>query len=393
MSSMAPPATPGGRDTSSSAPKTPGGSASSSSNDTAPRTPGGGSTTVAPCTPGASESRSSTLSAINTPNGHPIPFPATPGGTRSGCTSDSAEYKIVTVHTAKCTECDKRNMATMLRCPGCTFQICKPCRDRRQKLNKDLSHGMMLLSPGGPGLGMSSPRGLGSGGAVRRRVIGLGGAPAPPQFMKEASAVIEDAQMADAASSSPASAAGVKAKGKAKATPAPSAGKKRSAKSKPKPILVNESSDDDDFMPDLASPTTHKRRRTELAITDTPTATSARPSRKAPASAAKYATPSSPGTETSTDVEASVGRRASEMTDAEIQESWNVDIADPAPAGRIQELLEQHGVNTPSNRYECHFLSRRYPVWPVPLYVSATLTHQQQGGPPCPGAPERGSTC
>jgi hypothetical protein len=149
---------------------------------------------------------------------------------------------VVKVHTAKCTECDKRNKDTMLRCPGCTFQICRPCRDRREKKGRGLIHGAMM-SPGGLGSG------LGSGsGVVRRKVVGkLVASPAP------AKDAVDDEDMDDVP---------VEPEGKNKKV---LAGKKRAVKSKP---AVSDESDDDDFMPDLASPTASKKRRTTLAITD-----------------------------------------------------------------------------------------------------------------------------
>ena len=162
-----------------------------------------------------------------------------------------------------------------------------------------------------------------------------------------------------------------KGKGKEKAAPAPvpapaptakAAGKKRAAKVKPsKPVIQDESSDDD-FMPDPASPTSNKRRRTALTITDTPTATSARPSRAAPASATHptYVAPSSPdGSDSSVDVEGSVGIKASMLNTMERHKQWNVNVA---PASRLQELFEANGVNTPENRYEENLLTTYQPI-------------------------------
>lgn len=215
------------------------------------------------------------------------------------------------------------------------------------------------MSPGGLGLGA-----LGSGGAVRRRAIGIAGTPTR-EAKEESMGGDGDVKMANTGPES--AGRGVTGKGKEKAVPAPAtaptskaASKKRAAKSKPKPTLVEESSDDD-FRPDPTSPTSNKRRRTTLAITDTPTATSARPSRTAPASATHptYVASSSPSSDSSAELAASIGRRPTTLNSMEISKMWNIDVA---PPGRLQELLESHGVNTPENRYQEHFLQRYEPV-------------------------------
>jgi hypothetical protein len=266
---------------------------------------------------------------------------------------------LVKVHTAKCTECDKRNKDTMLRCPGCTFQICKPCRDKRQKKIRGLEHGGML-SPGGLGLG----NGLGT---IRRKVPGrTPGTPPSPSFKDEDEGLYEivvDKEEEEGEEQEVG--IGVKGKGKEKA-PAKPTSKKRLARSKPK-MAVTEDSSDDDFMLDPASPISHKRRRTTFTITDTPTATSARPSRNAPllATTLAYVASLSPGpcSDSSAEVMASINWRPTTLNAQELKAAWNVDVFPPIqPIGRIQELLEENGVNTPNNRYEQHFLSRSEPV-------------------------------
>ncbi|KAH7381204.1 hypothetical protein DE146DRAFT_624327 [Phaeosphaeria sp. MPI-PUGE-AT-0046c] len=206
------------------------------------------STTPTPRTP----SRTTSLAS---------PLARNPGGTLSACSSDPAVMTVVKVHTAKCTECDKRNKDTMLRCPGCTFQICRPCRERREKKGRGLVHGAMM-SPGGLGSGLGSGSGI-----VRRKVVGkMGTSPSAAPF-KDTDEAMVDVE--------------VETRGKSKNT---SAGRKRAVKTKATP---SDESDDDDFRPDLASPT-----------------------------------------------------------------------ANVAPTGRVQELLEANGVNTPGNRYDEHFLQR-----------------------------------
>lgn len=286
---------------------------------------------------------------------------------------------MVKVHTAKCTECDKRNMATMLRCPGCTFQICQPCREKREKESRNLEHGSML-SPGGLSLGgrgsgaagglFSPGSGLGSATAKRRTLLGMTG-PSAQEIKKGNGA--NEGDIDDSAALGPEG----KSRGKAPADPVSTvkpASKKRTAKPKPKALLVDDSSNDE-FDPELASPTASKRRRTTLGLTDSPTATSARPSRRLPASKSThvYVEPSSPGSDMNDELKNSVGRRLTDFSLAELEVLFQVKEKDPEPempprslspqyTGRIQELLEQHGVNLPGNRYECHFLQRQFSV-------------------------------
>jgi hypothetical protein len=277
----------------------------------------------------------------------------TPGGTLYSCTIDAALMTTVTVHTAKCSECDDRNMDTMLRCPGCTWQICKPCHDRRDKNGRTLAHGGMM-SPGGLGLGM----GLGSGGTVRRTIAPMaGGMGTPPRMvLKKEDEKKGGEKMVDVDVETE-----FKTKGKGKGKPS---SKKRSSKSKTKPATQDESSDDD-FQPDPASPISHKRRRTAPTITDTPTATSARPYRTAPTPSA-YVAPASPdsASDSSTALKATVGRRLLALNAQELQQAWNVDATPHlAPAaGSIEALLQAAGVNTPEHRYDQHLLARSEPV-------------------------------
>ncbi|KAF1912133.1 hypothetical protein BDU57DRAFT_533038 [Ampelomyces quisqualis] len=279
------------------------------------------------------------------------PTPRTPGGTLRACSSDPDAMTLVKVHTAKCTECDKRNKDTMLRCPGCTFQICKPCRERRTKRGRGLTHGGMM-SPGGLGSGLGS-----GGGFVRRRVLGsFGTTPPGVAVKKEEEDGDGDVLMEE--------------KGKGKVVAKPAASKKRPAPKKSKTTVLDESSDDE-FNPDPASATTNKRRRTTLTITDSPTATSARPSRTVPTSSAHltYIPPSSPSTSSTSgaEVPASDGTHPSNLSSELTQKAWQLDGGNAAPTGRIQEMLEEHGVNTPENRYDEHLLQRYNPVMTNPI--------------------------
>ncbi|EUC42540.1 hypothetical protein COCMIDRAFT_103246 [Bipolaris oryzae ATCC 44560] len=119
-------------------------------------------------------SRTNTPPHINNSNYSHSPLtpytPHTPASTAPNtCTVDEPLYTRVAVHTAKCTECDKRNMDTMRRCPGCTFQVCQPCYEKRQRQGKGLVHGNMpspeetgAATPGGTGARASRKKPVGS---------------------------------------------------------------------------------------------------------------------------------------------------------------------------------------------------------------------------------------
>ncbi|KAH7556690.1 hypothetical protein BM1_06124 [Bipolaris maydis] len=107
--------------------------------------------------------------------------PQTPASTApTACNIDESLYTRVAVHTAKCTECDKRNMDTMRRCPGCTFQVCQPCYEKRQREGKGLVHGNM---PSPDETGVATPSGTGAR-ASRKKPVGSA-AKASSSFQKE----------------------------------------------------------------------------------------------------------------------------------------------------------------------------------------------------------------
>lgn len=222
---------------------------------------------------------------VSPPSPDPTYTPQTPnliapGSALMSCTSDETLFTIVKVHTAKCTECDKRNMDTMRRCPGCTFQVCSPCYTRRVKNGGGLMHGNMS----------SIANSAITQRTVRRRpldiinVSGLGSE-------KKSEAKTVDAKLKeDGASEARSPEAGEKQKEKSVlATPASKTSSKKRALRK-RPIveeLTNESSDDS-VMPGLMSPTPSKRRRTALK----PTTTSAHHAMATPSTfAARIPTP------------------------------------------------------------------------------------------------------
>ncbi|KAF1832488.1 hypothetical protein BDW02DRAFT_423475 [Decorospora gaudefroyi] len=211
----------------------------------APATPGGRERTLSPSTP----------RPPSTPI--PAPTPRTPGGTSAtACTVDEAQYSKVTVHTAKCTECDKRNTDTMRRCPGCTFQVCRPCYERRERLGKGLLHGNMSTS---------SVLAAGSGGrTVRKRPI------AGTPVGRASEEMVDESKNGDGEAG--------KMTEKEKATPIPkSTAKKRAINMKASAVDGEpDVSSEDDFEPDDISPTPSKRPRTDLTFAESALATAAR---------------------------------------------------------------------------------------------------------------------
>ncbi|OAG13730.1 hypothetical protein CC77DRAFT_1067667 [Alternaria alternata] len=210
----------------------------------------------APSTPGRSDRTllRSTPRASNSP--FPTRAPRTPGGSSlTLCTVDESKYSKVTVHTAKCTECDKRNMDTMRRCPGCTFQVCQPCYEKRLKQDKGLLHGNMA-TPSAAGGGLSA-----SGGsrAVRKK---------PLPSTEEIGDKIENEEGPSHM--------------KIETTPAmPKSSAKKRAIKKKAPLDETEESSEDEFEPDDTSPTPSKRRRTgrrrsELTFAESALATALR---------------------------------------------------------------------------------------------------------------------
>jgi hypothetical protein len=63
----------------------------------------------------------------------------TPGPAQQGHPSDVSQFKVIEIHTARCTLCEARNTDDkMRRCPLCTTQFCGKCRE---KLSDNLRHG------------------------------------------------------------------------------------------------------------------------------------------------------------------------------------------------------------------------------------------------------------
>ncbi|KAG9380230.1 hypothetical protein A1F94_009125 [Pyrenophora tritici-repentis] len=295
--------------------------------------------TAPPATPdpahSAKESAPITTPIPTTPAGHRSPLPHTPHVPSSPfpartprtpaapvvttCTDDKELYATVTVHTAKCTECDKRNKKTMLRCPNCTFQLCSPCYEKRRKRGKGLRHGNM----GTPGAteGAATP---GTG----KRTVRMKPSPSTNTPTGEATKKSADetkhGEVVDDHMVSPTK------KSTDKKT---LANKKRRAQDS-----VSEDSSEDNFEPDHATPTPSKRRRSELTFAESALATAGR----AP-----------PTTRAS--------RKSAPQEHTPLSAPPN--LADPSASvvpksGRIHELMRQHGVE----HYDEHLLGRREPI-------------------------------
>ncbi|KAF1938932.1 hypothetical protein EJ02DRAFT_457438 [Clathrospora elynae] len=218
------------------------------------------STSNAPSTPSG---RQRTFER-NTPRASNSPFPPhtprTPGGSLvKSCTTDELLFARVSVRTAKCTECDKRNKDTMRRCPGCTFQVCQPCYERRERLSRDLIHGNMGT------LGAVAGSASGSTGRTVRQKPQ---ASTPGSGSSDTKKVAEDKEVDDEAKSI--------AEEQDALIPV-ARDKKRASRKKPRVQDSGlEESTEDDFEPDLSSPISSKRRRTALTFAESALATATR---------------------------------------------------------------------------------------------------------------------
>src|SRR5690242_7347232 len=286
--------------------------------------------------------------APSTPGGHRrnISIPRTPSTSTTICSSSPAVFARILVHTAKCSECDLRNKGTMLRCPGCTFQICKPCQDGRGKAGRSLAHGNML-SPqvATPGT---------SGSVVRRKPAA---ALKSLKMEKEKEKDINADKIAAEQREDPEVAKGTRRIVK----PAP----KPKFKSKPKARAATPSNDhadnssDEDFAPDPSSPTSNKRRRTEIASK----------------------------TDGSSDLP-SPFLKPSDMQ----RDSTKLGLGGSMLPGNslrnmsTNELLAYHGVNTTWSPYTAHLLSRDEPVISNPVIQVPEIV--KRGFKPRPTAEE-----
>ncbi|KAF9697890.1 hypothetical protein EKO04_004463 [Ascochyta lentis] len=313
-------------------------------------------------TPTATDRSTFSTAIPSTPSAHmavqrQTPHPATPGHRRlsslprtpgtsplTACSSSPSAFTIVKVHTAKCSECDQRNRDVMRRCPGCTFQVCKPCQEKREKNGRSLAHGTMV-----------SPRvatpGVGGGGVVRRRPVGVG--KGVEGRKDEGSTVGQEVENKSK----------IEEEKEKKRVLKPAVKPKAKSKARMRSLTPSDDSSDDDFAPDPGSPTSHKRRRTELTL-------------------------SSPGT--TRDVRLTSGGLSSLPGSIPVQAPAKMDVGDSA--GRplremtTDELLAHYDVNTSANPYQQHLLSRHEPVVSNPTIRIPEMV--KRGFKPRPSAEE-----
>ncbi|KAJ4377992.1 hypothetical protein N0V83_000822 [Neocucurbitaria cava] len=171
----------------------------------------------------------------------------------------------------------------MRRCPGCTFQVCKPCLELRENEGRGLMHGNMMSSGG-----VATPT---TQRTVRKKP--LASTPGGGSGIAAKTKKGEDAVPVADGEGSEAKKAGVNGKKKEKVAPAPRSmvGTERAAQKKRNvPDTISEGSpsssldnDDEDFELGRTSPTPSKRRRTGLDLGTTrtsPVTTSRRAPRK-----------------------------------------------------------------------------------------------------------------
>ncbi|KAF2271558.1 uncharacterized protein EI97DRAFT_446520 [Westerdykella ornata] len=260
------------------------------------------------------------------------------------CTSDPALYTTVNIHTAKCAICDLRNMATMRRCPGCTYQVCTPCFDARN--GAPLVHGNLGIATTLSALGLPVT-------PVRRKILnradgGVGGAAAASSNVGSASAGSSgrtgkgkrDAAANTDVHGSPTPATATKKR----AAPKRRQNNKRKGKGRvidesdaEKTESVMDDADDDVFTETEAS---SKRRKTLYGS-------------KSPGT-------SNAGLENLT-IRSEVGRP--HVRGGAVRQTVAGRIGGDST---IQELLELHGVDRPENRYTEHLLSRSQPICTFP---------------------------
>ncbi|RMZ68770.1 Nucleic acid-binding OB-fold [Pyrenophora seminiperda CCB06] len=302
--------------------------------------------TVPPALPSpgnsAKDSAPATIPTPRTPRGPqgkaPIPtsylsntlFPArtprTPGSTAlSTCTDDKSLYNAVTVHTAKCTECDQRNKKTMLRCPGCTFQLCQPCYDKREKRGKGLIHGNMT-TPNATEGAAATPETVSR--TVRKKPVAS--TPTSESTTKKLDETKEEKE--DNVDTAPTAKKPI-----AKKVPIK---RKRTMGSS-----ETELSSEDNFDPEAMTATPSKRGRTELTFAESARATAGR---TPPATrASRKAVPQEP-----------------------LPPSVPTNVVDPHASAdyntrRINELFRQHGVEG----WDEPLLGRREPVMSNPVAI------------------------
>ena len=304
--------------------------------------------TVPPATPGSAHSAKDTTlptTPLPTPSGgyqgrflsrtphlpsspFPVRTPRTPGGAGlSTCTDDRNLYGAVMVHTAKCTECDQRNKKTMLRCPGCTFQLCEPCHEKRVKRGKGLRHGNMA-TPG-------ATKGAATPTTISRTVRKKPFASTPSgQVTKRRSDEAKDENEGDM-DNAPSTKKSTSKKGSAKK-------KRRTEDSE------TEDSSEDNFQPDDMTPTPSKRRRGELTFAESALATAGRtpPTTRASRKSIPQEAVSLSAPPNVVDPRASVGHRLSEIHNPLYQHA--VQGYDEPLLGRRVPVMSNPAANIPA---------------------------------------------
>ncbi|EUC27753.1 hypothetical protein COCCADRAFT_41592 [Bipolaris zeicola 26-R-13] len=293
--------------------------------------------------------RANTPPHINTPNhSHSPPPPQTPHTPAStapnACTVDEPSYTRVAVHTAKCTECDKRNMDTMRRCPGCTFQVCQPCYEKRQRQGKGLVHGNM---PSPEETGVATPSGAGAR-ASRKKPVGSAAKAKSSEEVDED----ESKECADSA---------IKEGKHTPFVPKPTAGKRSRGRSCVKDSEAEESSEGEGEL-NHAYPTPSKRHQTlSFAESALATATRAPPTTRAASRSnpnIAYPAPLTPQLETARPRVPVTYSREDYPYDDLLYQNCIVGYDEPLlarrepvihnPAGRIPAIMQRDGRRRPT---------------------------------------------
>jgi hypothetical protein len=242
----------------------------------------------------------------------------------------------------------------MRRCPGCTFQVCQPCYEKRLRNNRGLIHGNMA-TPGAAGSGLGAPN---VGRTVRRRPL-ASSTPVAAIPEQKNDVVEEEQEEVNSATK------------ETVLTTQKSSAKKRPIKKRP--VVVDsemDESSEDNFEPDDHSPTPGKKRRTELTFAESALATATRtpPATRATRrslTAPVYRAPSSPPPDT-VNAESSNGFRSNGYLGGEYKGDKDLyDVAigpynepllgrrEPVlsnPACKIPDIIKRGGKPRPEGR-------------------------------------------
>jgi hypothetical protein len=200
--------------------------------------------------------------------------------------------------------------------------VCRPCQERREKEERSLAHGNMLSPAAG------TPRVVTPGGVVRRRPTGI--APTPTR-VKRVEKGKERGEQEEETKSIGKERGAVEEKSNVEGSTSRKRVLRPESQPKKREATPSDDSSDDDFAPDPTSPTANKRRRTELTS----------------------------NTDNDRDASFQLLNPTDDPWASAKLNSGNGLFAEKSPSDMTtDELLAHHGVNTSTNPYKAHLMSR-----------------------------------